>query len=407
MKEIKPLITSLFLALMVLFIHLFGFIDSMLKKGNLHIDTRYLTSAIDYHKIQPAFAKRPLSTFLIEKLSLITNCQLGSSFVFVNFFFLFLSGYLLYKLSMQIVSNSQFSYLNMLAFFLCFSNVFAFFTPVYTYDEPLQFAFLFLSFIFLRKKKWTLYLLAFSISLIARESAILLIPGLLYLYVSKEEKFCLKNYFSKEGLYKSLLIVTPVFIYFIYLYIFITHTDIVASSKSDFTSRFEHFYDNFKNKNRSIESIFSFFLIYLIPLYLLFVLYIKKIKIAHKKYLIAFFITLIINTIIVYSTTKAREVRLFVIPLFFLWPIFSNLFLSEIKILFDTKIYKIHFKNWKFIVSFLIIFVINYLISYKIYWFSFVSQKSNYFNEYLFISILLTSTHALILLFSNNNLSST
>ena len=162
-KKQIPFLVSLFLTLLTLFIHLQGFTSSMINKGNFTIDYKYLISVIDYHKLHPAFSKRPLSTFLIENLSNLIGIEVGVSFILVNFFFLFLSGIFLYYLSIRILRNKIFGLLNMLIYFFSFSNLFVFFTPIYTYDEPLQFSLLFLSLIFLYDKKWKFLLLIISI----------------------------------------------------------------------------------------------------------------------------------------------------------------------------------------------------------------------------------------------------
>src|SRR5690606_1789450 len=66
---------------------------------------------------------------------------------------------------------------NMSAYFLTFSIVFAFFPPIFTYDEPLQYCFLFLGILALIHDKWVYYCIFFFFAMVARESSAFLLPG--------------------------------------------------------------------------------------------------------------------------------------------------------------------------------------------------------------------------------------
>ena len=86
---------------------------------------------------------------------------------------------------------------------------------------------------------------------------------------------------------------------------------------------------NFQDFQFSIESVISFVLVIGLSLYLylrLRTLKMNRVEGAFKK---AFFITLVINSILVFGMAYAREARLFALPLFFAWPILTNLLLSE------------------------------------------------------------------------------
>jgi hypothetical protein len=109
--------------------------------------------------------------------------------------------------------------------------------------------------------------------------------------------------------------------------------------------------------------------------------------------LYAFIITLIINTVIVFLTTKAREARLFILPLFFLWPIFSDLFKSDLLLLRSWKDYKETFYNWRYTLLFMILLATNHIYSNVYYTLSIGYTSTNLFNEYLMLILLIASTH--------------
>ena len=99
-----------------------------------------------------------------------------------------------------------------------------------------------------------------------------------------------------------------------------------TTNEEDIRNRLLHFKLNVGENIAATETIFSFFLILGLPIYFLVISIIKKSysSLLEKKLFKSFLITVIINSVIVILTTKARESRLFVIPLFFLWPIFFN-----------------------------------------------------------------------------------
>ena len=109
----------------------------------------------------------------------------------------------------------------------------------------------------------------------------------------------------------------------------------------------------------------------------------------------SFFITLIINSVIVILTTKARESRLFIHPLFFLWPIFFNIIKEEICEVFKFSNYINLFKRWDYFILFGFLIFLNNLICYKMYTITDGDASQNYFNLYLFLTITIIIFHSL------------
>ena len=387
MKRIQPYLICFLFTLTILFIHRHRNSDSYLNDPDLK-------NTVAFHATiqHPAFAKRPLTTFLVKTVSTISSLSIGKSFVLVAFSFLFLSGILLFKLSERLNRNIRISTINIFVYNLCFSNLFAFFQPVYSYDEPVQFCLIFLSFIFYLDREWIFFIITFTLSIIARESSILLISGLFILFPTN------KNNPSNELFQKALVLIIPIILYGMFLSVYIHLLNIVDTSKHDITNRFSHFYGNFRDKTYTIESLTSFVLITIIPIYLLVIQLWNKTEKAtlHVKHIKAFVITLVINSLVVFSTTKAREVRLFVIPLFFIWPIFGDLFQNEIKLLSNPSNVIKTILRWPYFAYFVLLNSINYYFSFNIYKTTIGTGGENYFNYYLFISLLFISIHFIL-----------
>ena len=395
-RGILPYILILFLTLLCFLVHFSDQSDSMLNDFNRVVSNEYLTSAVEFHKSLPAFQKRPLTTFLINETVLRTKISIGTAFIIVNFLFLFISGVLIYHISLLFDKSNKMAIGNIIIYFTSFSILFAFFPPIYTYDEPVQFCLLLLSLISIYKEKWWRYIVLFSLSLIARESGLILLPGLMLIIIYKDGTFSLKTSINKENLFKFGYLTVSIVVYFIFLRVFLEQNDISQESKSDFRDRLSHYYLNVQNQKHAFESLISFFLVLGLTLYLLFNGVKKKITSLNKysMYVRAFLITVIINSMVVLLTTKAREARLFVIPMFFIWPIFTKLFYEDMKLLISVKYYISTFRKLNYVAFFAFLNILNYILSFKVYETTVGDPNENYFNEYLFITIFLILTHA-------------
>jgi hypothetical protein len=113
----------------------------------------------------------------------------------------------------------------------------------------------------------------------------------------------------------------------------------------------------------------------------------------HKGLVKAFILTLVVNTIIAYSMTKVREARILMLPLVFLWPIFSAVFLSKLSLM-------ISFNSWiqLFKKPFLLLLLGGFLYaSYELAFFNYKATigfpKDHYFNHYFFSLFTVFSIH--------------
>jgi hypothetical protein len=397
MKKITPALISAIFIFFILFLHLKTGITTMINGGGFSISNAALSKTIHLHKFHPVFFRRKITTWSIEGLSNILNIEIGVSFVIINFFFLFLSGLLIYILSKQITQNTNYSLISMVAYFLCFSNLFAFFPPVYTYDEPLQFCFILYSLFFFFKNKYWWFIFLFSISLIVRESGLILLPGLFFVFIYDFKKSIKENLKSLDFLKKTLGLSIPIVVYLFYVYIIMIDNASKNDSKEYFLQRFSYIKWNLQSFQFAIESICSMLLIFALPLYFLYYYFRNKtqLSIITSKLIKAFLITLIINTLIVFLNTKAREVRLFVIPLFYLWPIFGVLFLNDFKLLFNVKAYRSLLLNKTYVFYGVILNILAFIFSFVIYHPT-SGPRLGVFNLYLFISFSIIIAHFFI-----------
>lgn len=396
-----PYLVALSFTLIILGIHMLPNMDSMLNENNTRISHGFLKSQIDYHQEIAPFARRPLTSFLIESLMDKFGLRSGHAFILVNFILLFLSGVLLFKLSKTLNASTEKALANIGVYFLCFSVLFAFFPPVFSYDEPLQYCFILLALIAFVQKKWAWYVPYFTLALISRETSMLLLPALLF-FIPGLRKFNV-SLFSKEHVRLCIPILLPLLFYGIYLALFIYTHDQLKATQIEMASRYSCFLENFESAKNSVETWTSLFLALAPFLYLVVVkMRNKEVQKSQKKWIGAFLLTVIINTPIVILTAFARETRLFALPLFFIWPVFLQLFELEIKLLFSFKIYSKILKRWSYLLGFLSLNSVNF-------WFCFLKYpelglgENTFFKEYLFVIIVLMVLHAMLHHFAKRN----
>lgn len=356
------------------------------------ISNEYLTITVDYHKSFHAFARRPITTYLIDLISRNTLLSIGQSFVLINFFFLIICGIALFYLSNTLLNAIPFSYISVVLFYLSFTILFAFFPTIYSYDEPIQYFLIFISLIALLNEKWTLYVISFSLSLITRESGLVLLPSIaifLFSFRLKNEKLI-----SSTNLKNFILLIFPVIIYLGYLFTFIYLTGVSEETKTEFTKRLSLFDFNFQDQRFAIESIFSIFLTIGFSLYILF-WYTKEYLLNAKEYKMvkAFLLSLIINTILVLTTAQAREARLFALPLIFIWPLLGKFFYHEIQLFKSLVLIKNILKNWAYMSFLLMLIFISSIFRNFIFHPTGWEKDTSYQDEYFLILLILISIH--------------
>lgn len=389
-KRIFPFVCCAILTLIILKLHITDNIDSMLNENNTRISNGFLTSQVKYHGDLPAFARRPLTTFLINKTSSLFGVRIGDAFIYVNFFLLWLSGCLLYVLSKKLNASNIAALINTLVYYSSFSIIFLFFPPIFSYDEPLQYSLIFAALYSLFSKRIGMYIVLLTLAAISKEASIFLIPGLFY-FVSKEKG---QPFISLSAIKKHFYIGVPVILYAIYVGVFIWQSKMVDVSKAEMHSRLFCLSENFEDAKSAMESISSIILILLWPLYLI-AIYWKKIDSYHKKIFIGFLITVAINSPIITLFTLARESRLYALPLVLFWPIFYQVFWKHLQPVASFNRIKNCFSNFFYLGSFLVCTLINLSFCYYCFY-ALGLGENNYFTIYLFVTIAAIYTHFLL-----------
>lgn len=392
-RFLLPALISASLTFLVYKIHMSSNVDSMLNEKNEVLSNGFLISQITYHKEFAPFARRPLTTFLIEQVSNGLGITLGKAFVWVNFCSLFLAGILLFRLSREMDSGYIKGIINIIFFFLSFSVLFAFFPPIFSYDEPLQYCLIFAGLTCFLKRKWTGYVLWFTAAMIARENTAFLIPGLLAFVSGLRLKD--QRTYSVGRMVDNILIVLPIFLYAVYLLFFIEWKDLWIPTQIEFQDRLFSIDENFRDAQHTIETLISIVVTLGVFIYFIYGPFDHNAKMKEKKFEQAFFLSCSVNIIIVLVAALAREARLFSLPLIFLWPIMAQYCSKEISLLLSYKAYLRCFSKIGYMALFSLLTFLNYMVSFKVYQPS-SNPADNYFNEYLFISLLLMYLHYLL-----------
>lgn len=288
------------------------------KKG---LNEAYLVDVVEYHKEEPAFRARPVTTLLVEKTAQISGLSVGWSFTLINFLFLWMGGILVSLLAFQVTKTLAHAYYAQLAFWLSFPILFAFFPMIYSYDDPLQYVLILVALIFLRQKNWIGFTVSFTASLLIRESGLILLPGILWITYDFNARIN-----SGKNLKTLAILVMPIMVYYTFAFFYAQHLGIAEELKETGKNRLVCFGENFRDQQFGIESIVSFVLVSLLALVTW-----PKFREQNKTWSQAFMITLVLNTIVVLLFTKARESRLFIMPLFFWLPYSGQLLGHAVK----------------------------------------------------------------------------
>lgn len=396
-----PYLISAGFCLLIFEIHMSSDVDSMLNEKNDVISNGFLTSQITYHKEFAPFARRPLTTLLIEQVSNSLGLTLGKTFIWVNFSLLFLAGPLLFRLSRVMDSGYVKGIMNMIIFFLSFSVLFAFFPPIFSYDEPLQYCLLFAGLTCFLKGQWLGYVLWFTAAMVARENTAFLIPGLLVLVKNLHLRYQKAHAMGRWTPF--LLVGLPVLLYTVFLVVFIERSDLWTPMQIEFGDRLFSIHENFRDPQSSIETLTSIVLTLGMFVYFIFGRFGHTPEKTEKKLVQAFVLSCSINTIIVLLAALAREARLFSLPLIFLWPIMGQYCSSEISLLLSYRTYYACFSKLRYIILFCILTLLNYLVSFKMYRPS-SHPADNYFNEYLFAALMIMYVHYLLRYYTKHDI---
>jgi len=283
-----------------------------------------LRSTLDYHRSLPVFATRPLTSGTVALFSLWTAVDETLVLALLNPLLLALSAVMLYALCLRWGANHRGAWMAAALYLFSFPNLFAFVPPMYTFDEPLQMLTLFAAGCCLprpaifRQDAGVLHsvpshnipyaLLAglwIGLSLWARESGLLLLPILAGLYLPQASK--------QERVGLGITVLTALGVLF--LGRLATGPAATPEDLWQWQARFSNLHANFRNTDYSVETLVGIFLVLAWPLVLL-----RPQLSPYHLLTMGFAVSLVINTLMVLLMAKAREARLFALPLMLVWP---------------------------------------------------------------------------------------
>lgn len=315
-------------------------------KNDEGVNVEYLSFVVDYHyKEDHAFARRPMTSLAIKAFSKITGMDQAKGFAVINFLLLIFCGWSLFLFARSMGVTPIEGYLSLLLFYTNFTILFSFFGGIYSYDEPLQYSLLFLSFWAIFTKRWWVAGIMFTVALIARESAVFLLPGTLLFIIPyiRNQPIRLNWQFIKPGLLAAI----PVVIYGAFVFWYIKEIGVFEKTLNYIgTERLTGWAFNFQDDQYKWETWVSIIVATLPAVYLLIYYHAKnKVSLLEKRIALAFAITFLINLPIALITTQAREARIIAFPLMLIWPLLGR-YLWNLLQNWTVGSYNISLKSW-------------------------------------------------------------
>lgn len=325
--------TCLALTLFSFFLHISNRTNTMInyvdehhpKNEKIIVTDGFLPWTVDYHKTLSDFKKRPFTTFFTEKLASVLDLRISVAFVWVNFTFIFCCGVIIYFLAKLFHLSHAESVWSIFLFYGSFSILLAYFIPIATYDEPIQYFCILLSLIALKRKVKTLFILFLTLAIITRENTLLLLPGIFLFLADIDFRRILNEKSKFIGV--ALQLGIPLILYLLYLmWFFEKNPQIVDISHKVLSTKFMHYKKNFRDIENISRTLLSFFSVFFLPIFLLVYYRIKYSFLeSERRWIYAFWLTFVINTIIVILSVYAEESRVFALPLLFLFPFFGKI----------------------------------------------------------------------------------
>ncbi len=339
---------------------------------------RYLSYVVEVHRdLEPAFVRRPLTTWLIEGLSMVGPTE-AWSFVIIGFGLFFVCGLLVHGLALQLDHSRREAAAAQVIFHVLPTVLFAFFTPIYTYDEPLQYFFILLSLGWLLKQKWVLFAVGLCGALLARETTLILFPAFLMIGLHG-------NMGPAKGPFWKVLaaLAFPIAAYALFLFHYLPYRGLGAAPESELTSRGQLFHANFETAELAGESLSFLYLAVGLPIFLVLLhAFHTRAPERHRTLVRAFLFTLFINTLIVLVATKAKEARLQFLPVLLCAPLFGRAWLVDLRRIGGLRGYLRLTRYWPGLLLFGFLTCLIVLFSDHLFHLSDGERNTNLHHEY-------------------------
>jgi hypothetical protein len=313
------------------------------------------------------FARRPITTFLIQTLQ-DAGVSLEFAFLLVLYSGLIISFFRLFKLSLVLTQNIKAAYLSTFIFATSFWVIHAFFAEIYAYDEPWQYVFVFSSFLFLHRERWGWFSLFFLFALIARESTLLLLPGIFLFFMVSTPLW------SRANAMRILKVLWTLPAYGLFLFWFIKDNGLEEKSSSYMDDvRFKHLFYSFETMDLGIDTLTSLAMSVAVAGVLLVLRKRAGDDFKDSPWVWAFALNFGINAFITLTLTMGRETRIFAQPVLMLSPFLGWYALKGFKSLGFAypKAFRSYDHAVKWFSTFLLISAVCFAISlfaYEIYW---------------------------------------
>ncbi|MGD1848064.1 MAG: hypothetical protein ACFB10_21935 [Salibacteraceae bacterium] len=354
----------------------------------------YLQFVVDFHQENPAFVRRPLTTQLVSRLQYFFGLSVGWAFLLANFSLLWGAAYALFGLTLRLFQRPEIAYWSLIGFFTTFSLCFAFFPKIYSYDEPMQYLLLLLALLFWWRQRWLLFGLTFALSLLSRESGLLLLPALGW--------WAWQHPPTRQRALLALLV--PTLLYGAYYLSFFYGVDTSAEARKLLSERQDALDYNFANLRFARESLVSVGLAAVWPAIVVVLFPTKStFGVSLKPWKTAFWISLAINTPVIFLTARAQETRLFALPLLFLWPIVGASF-ARFWSVFQAVDWGAGLREkWYLFIGFSLVFLGNLWIYLKVTIPTGFYKTDNWQDEYLLLLSSLVAFIVMVRLLSSEN----
>lgn len=312
---LQSLALGLALTAFSLALHFLPVWENMLNRGAESWDERqlpfdYIETVIEAHADgqDPAFARRPWTTWSISAITALGPAP-KQSFIIVGLLGFLLSGLLVFGIAIRLGLGERFALWSQALFHLSPTVLCAWFDPLYTYDEPIQYAALLASLLALLHQRWVIHVPALMIALMARETSLLLLPA--FVLIAPRRKLAIIASLISLMIFGLWLGIAP-------------HgasaTDLVA----DLSRRAGYLSINF-SAERIGETIGFMLLVLALPLFL-----VLRHQSSMGRWFRPFVLVLCLNAPLVLVGAYAREARLFALPLLLLWPFMGTALQAEL-----------------------------------------------------------------------------
>ncbi|HRD51676.1 MAG TPA: hypothetical protein PKY96_03420 [Flavobacteriales bacterium] len=302
----RSLLLGLAITAFSLALHFAPVWENMLNRGAETWDEQplpydYIETVIAAHSdgSDPAFVRRPWTTISIGALTAI-GLTPKQAFIAVGLTGFFIAGVLVFLIAMRLGIGEHDALWSQALFQLSPTVLCAWFDPLYTYDEPIQYAAVLAALLALLHQRWFVFVPALLLALMARETSLLLLPA--FFQIAPKRKLTIIATLVSVALFAAWLLISP-------------QGTSAADLSADLARRADYLTINF-SAERIGETIGFMALVLALPLFLFF----RQRASVARPWRSAFIIVLLLNVPLVLAGAFAREARLFALPLVMLWP---------------------------------------------------------------------------------------